>query len=201
MKEVNIIGSGGHARSVIPLLIDQGISVLGVYDSSFKDFPNEVIYKDIKLLGVEADSKNVSVLAIGDNELRKNAFNSDLNTLKDNIVHSSALCDETVEFGESNLVFTKAFINGNAVIGSNNIINTSAIIEHEVQIGDHNHIAVSATICGRVKIGSLCTIGANSTIIDQISICDNVTIGAGATVVSDITEPGIYVGTPAKKIK
>ena len=33
------------------------------------------------------------------------------------------------------------------------------------------------------------------------TICDNAVIGAGAVVTKDITEPGTYVGIPARKIK
>jgi serine acetyltransferase len=32
-------------------------------------------------------------------------------------------------------------------------------------------------------------------------VCDNVTIGAGSVVLKDITQPGVYIGIPAKKIK
>jgi serine acetyltransferase len=31
--------------------------------------------------------------------------------------------------------------------------------------------------------------------------CNDVTIGMGAVVVKDITEPGIYVGNPARRLK
>ena len=48
-------------------------------------------------------------------------------------------------------------------------------------------------ICDRVSIGS------NATIL-PVTICSNSVIGAGAVVVSNITEPGTYVGNPAKKI-
>lgn len=198
---VDVIGAGGHSRSVVSLLGDQGIEVVGVYDDSYSNYPNEVILKNVKLIGRRSEVKNTVVIAVGDNRIRKQLFFNTSSILKDNIVHSSSLCDRNAFFGESNLVFANVFIGVNSRIGSNNIINTGCIVEHETVIGDHNHIAVNSTLCGRVKIGNSCTIGANATIIDQVSICDNVIVGAGATVVQDITEPGTYVGTPAKKLK
>ena len=36
---------------------------------------------------------------------------------------------------------------------------------------------------------------------EKISICDDVIIGLNSGVVGDIVESGVYVGTPAKKIK
>jgi UDP-N-acetylbacillosamine N-acetyltransferase len=58
-----------------------------------------------------------------------------------------------------------------------------------------------AKILGTAKIGSRCRIGTNSTILPGIEICDDVVIGAGAVVTKNITEPGTYVGVPAKKMR
>lgn len=50
------------------------------------------------------------------------------------------------------------------------------------------------------KIGNNVSIGSNATIL-PVTICDDVVIGAGAVVTKDITEPGIYVGNPARLIR
>lgn len=47
------------------------------------------------------------------------------------------------------------------------------------------------------KIGNHVSIGTNATIL-PVSICDHVVIGAGAVVTKDITEPGVYLGNPAR---
>ena len=49
-------------------------------------------------------------------------------------------------------------------------------------------------------VGNKVSIGSNSTIL-PVSICDNVVIGAGSVVTKDITEPGVYAGNPARKMK
>jgi serine acetyltransferase len=45
------------------------------------------------------------------------------------------------------------------------------------------------------------TIGANSVLLGPLSIKGPVVIGALSLVSSDITEPGVYVGIPARKIR
>lgn len=50
------------------------------------------------------------------------------------------------------------------------------------------------------NIGNHVSIGSNATIL-PVNVVDNVVIGAGAVVTKDITEPGIYAGNPARKIK
>jgi acetyltransferase-like isoleucine patch superfamily enzyme len=47
------------------------------------------------------------------------------------------------------------------------------------------------------KIGHQVSIGSNATIL-PVTICDDVVIGAGAVVTRDITEPGKYMGSPAR---
>lgn len=49
-------------------------------------------------------------------------------------------------------------------------------------------------------IGSHVSIGSNATIL-PIKVCDHVVIGAGSVVTKNISEPGIYAGNPARKIK
>jgi acetyltransferase-like isoleucine patch superfamily enzyme len=44
------------------------------------------------------------------------------------------------------------------------------------------------------------SIGSNATIL-PVRICSNVVIGAGSVVTKDITEPGIYAGNPAKRLR
>jgi acetyltransferase-like isoleucine patch superfamily enzyme len=49
-------------------------------------------------------------------------------------------------------------------------------------------------------IGNNVNIGSNATIL-PVTITDRVVIGAGSVVTHDITEPGIYAGNPARKIR
>ncbi len=56
------------------------------------------------------------------------------------------------------------------------------------------------TLWGSTKLGNRVSIGTNATIL-PVRICDDVVIGSGAVVTRDITEPGIYAGNPARKIR
>ena len=52
----------------------------------------------------------------------------------------------------------------------------------------------------KTNIGNHVSIGSNATIL-PVSICDHVVIGAGAVVTKNITQPGVYAGSPARKLK
>jgi hypothetical protein len=57
---------------------------------------------------------------------------------------------------------------------------------------------VVGNISGNVKIGKNVFIGTGAMVLERLTICDDVIIGAGAVVNRSITEPGVYVGVPAK---
>lgn len=50
------------------------------------------------------------------------------------------------------------------------------------------------------RLGDRVSIGTNATIL-PVDICNDVVVGAGAVVVRSISEPGIYAGNPAKKLR
>jgi acetyltransferase-like isoleucine patch superfamily enzyme len=56
------------------------------------------------------------------------------------------------------------------------------------------------TLWTATSIGNHVSIGSNATIL-PVSICDYVVIGAGAVVTKNITEPGTYLGNPARKLE
>lgn len=197
------MGAGGQTRSLIPILLQNHYIVHGILDDTFEPGREELIMSS-KLIGKLNDYRQMYpvVLAFGDNQKRMQLFELFKNyILQDNLIHSTAFIDPEATLGISNQVFGRCFINAKAVIGDNNIINTGCIIEHEVKTGSHNHISVGSLLCGRVSIGDQCFIGAGAVVIDKISICSNVTVGANSVVINHITEPGVYVGNPARKIK
>lgn len=88
-------------------------------------------------------------------------------------------------------------------IGDNNLFGPNVII------ADHNHkyedqntlICKQGFISSSIKIGSNIWIGGNVTICKGVTIVDRVVVGANSVVTNDLLEPGVYAGSPAKKIK
>ena len=108
-------------------------------------------------------------------------------------------------------------IQKNVKIGRRTRVQSHSFICELVSIGDDCFIghsvmfindlfAKGSPACGDTnlwkgtKIGNYVFIGSNATIL-PVEICDHVVIGAGAVVTKNITQPGIYAGNPAKKIK
>lgn len=115
------------------------------------------------------------------------------------VIAPTAIITENAEIGAGTAVMQGATLNG-ARIGSDSVVNTGAIVEHGCVVGDNVFIGPGAIVCGGVEIGDDSFVGAGATIINGLKIAGGTMIGAGSTVTKDITEPGVYVGSPAKKM-
>lgn len=200
-----IIGAGGHASVIVDIvksIKNKNINIIGFLDDN-ESLSNFCGYKVLgKICDINKFSKdNQFIIAIGNNNIRKQISQKYNNINYVKLIHDSAVIGSNVTIGEGTVVMPRAVINSNSKIGSHTIINTGSIVEHDNIIGDFVHISPSATLCGGVNIGELSHIGANSTVIQYKKIEENVILGASSTVIEDIKSNCVAVGTPAKIIK
>ena len=118
--------------------------------------------------------------------------------------------------GDNSFVGPFAEIQKGAIIGHRTRVQSHAFICELVTIGDDCFISHGAMFINdrfdaggpagkpelwkSTKVGNRVSIGTNATIM-PVTICDRVVIGAGSVVTKDITEPGIYVGNPARFLR
>ncbi len=206
MKDILIIGSGGHARPVIATIQEMNQwNIVGVIDVNFNDQLEVVMTIPIlggmnKIYNYDPVKTDIAV-ASGDNLLRSNMQEmGNLNQYNfPNLVHPTAYVDKFATIGLGNFIGPFAFIGPMAKIGNGNLINTKASIDHEAVLGSFNQLAPSAVVCGRSKIGDKVLIGANATILDGLEVADGTIVGAGALITKSIYIKGCtYVGIPGK---
>lgn len=198
-EEIVFVGYSGHAYVCVDVAFRLGKEVSGYFDISQKEVnPFKLIY-----LGSENECqlKSDVFVSVGDNNIRKKIIsNLDFSNLV-SLIDPSAIVSSTVTIQKGVLVAPNATVNAFSEIGKGAIINTGSIVEHECKIGNFAHVCPGSVLAGNVEIGECTFIGANSTVIQGVKICDNVILGANSTVINDIHESGVYVGSPAKKIK
>jgi sugar O-acyltransferase (sialic acid O-acetyltransferase NeuD family) len=210
MEGIVVVGGGGHAKVVISILRKlKSHHILGYTDRKDNGVMAGVPYlgSDRELAALAAERKKLNaVLALGQlglgepryelwKRLRSTVLSFPL------IVSPDAVVNEGASGGEGTVVMDGAVVNSGATIGCGAIVNTNSTIEHDVILGDWVHVASGATISGGVTVGRFSMIGAGATVIQGIKIAANCLVGAGATVVRDLAEPGVYVGSPARRIK
>ena len=202
MKNVVIVGTGGHARVVADIVLSAGDHLEGFLTSD----RDKETFLGRPVLGDSGDYKKYAdccfVIAIGSAEARERISNEMQDVKWYTAIHPSAVISSLeTEIGEGSVVMANAVINPCARVGKHCIINTNAVVEHEDGIGDYAHVSVGAKLAGAVNIGRRSWIGVGAAVSNGISICDDCMIGAGAVVIRNIEQPGTYVGVPAKRIK
>jgi len=199
-RQYIIMGAGGHAAVIADVLYQSGRLVKGFLDDR-TEAGSEVL--GVKVLG-KLDSCSdypecLFLIAIGYNEMRKRV--SRTYPVEFGVaVHPSAIIGRQVEIGRGSVVMAGSVINVRTTIGEHCIVNTRASIDHDNILGDYVHISPGAVLGGGVSIGTCTHIGLGACVRNTVEICGGVVVGAGASVVKDITEPGTYIGVPAKRM-
>lgn len=207
-KKLCIVGAGGFAREVLCCLIDASktpiddIAKIACFMVADEDYDTKSI------MGIDVISHSLFnpelynvIVGVGDPVLRKKIVDSlPSDTTFTTIIHPSAVISQWVEIGAGSIVTAGTIITCNVKIGRHAHLNLHTTIGHDCEIGDYFTTTPGTNISGNCKFGNGVYFGTNSAVRQGVEICNNVTIGMGGVVVKNISEPGIYIGNPVKKL-
>jgi sugar O-acyltransferase (sialic acid O-acetyltransferase NeuD family) len=201
-----IYGAGGHAKVVATAAFEtnsyEKIYFLDSAKKNFKFSEKSAIFSlnpEDDLLTSSVDAQ--SIIAIGDSHIRMKIALESINDNFISIQSPNSYLSQFSKISEGVFISAGAMINADSFIGPHAIINTGSVIEHDCKIGSFSHVGPNAALGGNVELGSNVFIGGGAFVNPNLSICNDVTVGSGSVVINDISEPGIYAGVPANKIK
>jgi sugar O-acyltransferase (sialic acid O-acetyltransferase NeuD family) len=191
MKEIILIGGGGHCKSVIDVIEQEGkFKIIGIVDKS------ELLGKEIlgyKVIGNDSDLADLAkihrnaLITIGQikspiNRIRLFALALKSGFVLPSIISPTAYVSMHSSIGNGVVVMHSAIINSHTTIGDNCIINSKALIEHDCKVHNHCHISTNATINGGVTVESESFIGSGATTKEFITIKKGSFVKAGSIV-------------------
>lgn len=188
MKNLYLIGGGGHCRSCIDVIELEGkYKIQGIFDLR-QNVGNTIL--GYPIIGEDNDldryisPNNYFLITIGQiksSEIRTTFFQKIKNKSGNlaTIISPRAHVSKHAQIGEGTIVMHDALVNSCAIIGENCIINTKALVEHDVKILNHCHISTAAVVNGGVLIRDNCFIGSNSVLLQGIDVPANSIISAG----------------------
>ena len=192
MKSIILIGGGGHCKSVIDVIEQEGqFEIAGIVDKSELLGSNILGYpvigndSDLDSLAKKHQHALITVGQIGSPLLRIKLFTLAVRAgfALPSIVSPSAYVSRHSSIGNGTIVMHNAIVNASASIEDNCIINSKALIEHDCLISKHCHISTNVTINGGTTVKSGCFVGSGSTIKESIAISENSFIKAGSLVI------------------
>ncbi|WGD38071.1 acetyltransferase [Lysinibacter sp. HNR] len=103
--------------------------------------------------------------------------------------------------GDGCVIAPGAIITNRVTLGRHVMINVSSSISHDTVIDDYCTVSPGARIAGSCRLAAGVFVGVGANVAHEVSITEGAIIGAGATVLSDVTVRGLYVGTPARRVR
>ncbi len=203
MKQLIIIGAGGHGRVVADMAEKSGKyqKICFLDDAEMTKSGGHDVIGAVRTYH-EHLKDACFVVAIGNAELRQKIQLEleEKGAQIETIIHPSAIIGDRTRIGKGTVVMAGAVINPDTTIGKGVIINTCSSVDHDCEICDFAHVSVGAHVAGTAFVGAKTMIGAGATVSNNLRLCDECVIGAGAVVVRDILEKGTYIGVPARKL-
>lgn len=203
MKKICIFGAGGFAKEVYWLALQCEREV-----DAFIDLNSGGYCCDGKRIEDESyfdPGKHNAVVAIGNPKTRKKIVDQLLNRHGDvfeTLISPTAnLMSNSISIGRGSVICSNCVLTCDITLGEFSQLNLSTTIGHDTKTGSFFTTAPGVHISGKVNAGECVYLGTNASTVEDISICDNVTIGAAACVSKDITENGIYIGIPARRME
>lgn len=196
----SIIGAGGFAQEVFYSLPQKKRKnlVFFVEDEWFKSD-----HSNILPLSKFNPKLYKTIVAIGDPIVRKRIVE---NLPKETVFFthidkSVRFLSDSIRIDEGSIVCAGTILTTNIRLGKHTQLNLHTTIGHDTIIGDYFTTAPGCKVSGNCKIDDLVYLGTNSSVKQKINICSKVTVGMNSAVVKDITESGVYVGIPSKKLE
>jgi sugar O-acyltransferase (sialic acid O-acetyltransferase NeuD family) len=201
MKNIILIGGGGHCKSVIDVILHEcKWSIIGILDNQEEGYAlGYPLLGNDDFIPTLINDDNAFLVTVG--QIRSSAPRA---TIFERLVslgatiptvfspHSCVSNSSIVGLGT--IVMHNAMINSGARIGKNSIINTKALIEHDSIVGNHTHISTGAIVNGGSEVGDCCFVGSGAIIAQGINIGSRSVIGAGSLVLSDVDEGATVFG-------
>ena len=188
-----LFGYGGHALEVASQMNED---VEFYVDDEYANH----IAKPISLFN---PNTHQMMIAVGNSRHRFDIVNMlPKETVYFTFIHPTALIlDNNIKIGEGSFIGAYSILTTNIKIGKHALLNRGNQIGHDCEIGDYFSAMPGAIVSGNVKIHDCVYLGTNSSVKEKINIHSLTTIGMNSCVVKHISEPSIYAGVPARKIK
>ena len=196
-----ILGTGGHAKSIIQMIREAGYSIVGVVDAKLEK--NSLFLDQYPVLGGDAELPDIyqsgcrtAFIGVGgavSNQLRKRLFSMvrKIGFALPPLISRAASFDLSSCVGDATYVFPAASVGADCQVGANCIVNQGSIVCHDCQIGDHVHLAPGAIVAGFCQIGEAATVGMAATVMNNVSVGAETLIHNNVAVAKDIPEKKI----------
>lgn len=197
MKEVIIIGSGGHGAELDDYIDynnsiqgSEELKIIGYLDDNPDNY-SKYLFSAPLIGGVkdhEVRKDIYYIIGIANLKYRQKFVDQYLKSGAKflTLIHASAYISRSSEIGVGAIIGPNVNLGPNAQIGDFTFVNSRSSIGHDTIVGKHNFISPNVCFSGFTKVGDSNLFGINSATLPEIKIGNNNKIMAGMVLDRDI---------------
>ncbi|KEF38873.1 sugar O-acyltransferase, sialic acid O-acetyltransferase NeuD family [Schinkia azotoformans MEV2011] len=207
MKDLIIVGAGGHGREVLEWILDINEvkptwNVLGFIDDDEKKLDEKKSkYKVIgKISEWVIEENQCFALGIASPQIKEKVTCQLLERGAEfvSVVHPTVRIAESATYGDGLVAYPYSAIGPDAKVGDF-VTLLSTKIGHDASVGDYTTISSNCGVNGGVILGKRVFLGNLVAIVPDKKIGDDVYVGLGSVVINDIESNTKVFGNPARK--
>jgi sugar O-acyltransferase (sialic acid O-acetyltransferase NeuD family) len=207
MKQLLIVGAGGHGREVEWLAEETGeYQVVGYLDQHVS--PGTRIGSSAVLGGLSRLTEHPGaevLVAIGDLRKRKEVVQEILcqvpSTRFATLVHPSAKFSPSTKFGRGTVICAGVVFTVDVTVGEHAIVNVGAAAGHGVAIGDFCTLGPNALLCGEVVLEPGVEVAAGAMVRQGCRMERGSMAAMGAVVMKDVPACAMVMGNPGRPLQ
>jgi sugar O-acyltransferase (sialic acid O-acetyltransferase NeuD family) len=194
---VYVAGTGSYAADVAEVVVDAGLSVVGLIELRDTARVGTVVH-GLPVVGLAAPAGGAVVIGTGGDRRALAALLTEHGWARQTVVHPTAHVPASVKLGAG------AFVGPCAVLGAAVVVGTDVSVARGVLVGHHTTLGPGATlnpganVAGNVAIGAGAALGVGCVVRDHVSVGARAVVAAGAVVVADVPEDVQVRGVPAR---
>ena len=179
MKNIILVGGGGHCKAVIDVIQEEGkYTIFGIVDkkeligSKVLGYTVIACDDDLEELYKKCPNAIVTVGHINSNQTRVKIFKllEKIGFSLPTIVSPFSFVSKHACVGEGSVVMHHSLVNAGASVGKNCIINTKALCEHDSIIEDSSHISTGAIINGGAVVKKNSFVGSLAVVVQYTQV-------------------------------
>lgn len=203
-KKIVVIGSGGHALSVLDVAESAGFFPHAVVDPHRRE--KEVFGLPVVAHVDEIRLRDVNFcLGVGSNFDREILYREVSQAFQGAVfpvlLHPSSSVSRTASISAGAVLMAHASAGPGSSVGVGSFMNTGSSVDHDAELGNFSSLGPGARSGGGVKIGERVMIGMGAAVLQGISIGPDSVIGALSMVNRDIKKLTVAYGNPCREVR
>jgi sugar O-acyltransferase (sialic acid O-acetyltransferase NeuD family) len=212
MRDLVIIGAGGHGREMLDIVdamnaVEPRWNFLGFLVDDLDDLTAErVAARGAVVLGPSSEMASLRcayVVGVGSPSVRErlDVAAEEAGGSPVELRHPTAIVGAANRIGVGCVFGAGSVVTTNVVLGRSVHVNVGASVSHDGRLGDYTILAPGARFAGTVTTGRGVDVGVGAVVKPGVTIGDGAVVGAGAAVVSDVQDGAVVAGVPARRLR